>query len=364
MLGISLLVTSFPMKRAFFVVLLLAILVAPQLSLAQSNAAGIGISPAIIEEPGSPGQVLEQVVNVRNLSGVNQTYYLFTRDIVGVQGNGTPIFADEGTEKTGYEMSEWISLGTTEINLEPNQEAPIAVTITVPEFATPGSHFAGIFVSMDPPEMRSVGASVAYQVANIVTIRVAGDAVEKAEIREFSTGNYIYGEPKVDFTARIENQGSTLVRPVGPLEVYNMFGTRVANVLFNDSQGAVFPGATRTFTIDWEGEGPGFGRYEAVLSLIYGEQGRQSTISSTVTFWILPANIILPALGVLAVLLLGSYVGARLYVRRKLQYAEMGGSRRIMRRRRSGGMSAALLVLVVMLAVTAIFLLILLALFA
>ncbi len=352
------------MKRFLSVALLFSALSVPYFSFAQSNAAGIGISPAIIEEPGNPGQVLDKVVNVRNLSGASQTYYLFTRDIVGVQGNGTPIFADENAEITGYEMSEWIELATTEVTLEAGQESPVGVKISVPEFATPGSHFAGIFVSMDPPEMRSVGAAVAYQVANIVTIRVAGDAIEKAEIREFSTGNYIYGEPTVDFTARVENQGSTLVRPVGPLEVYNMFGTRVANVLFNDSQAAVFPGSTRTFTIDWEGEGPGFGRYEAVLSLIYGEQGRQSTISSTVTFWILPAQIILPALAVLAVLLLASYIGARIYVRRKLQDAEMGGARRIMRRRRNGGMSATLLVLVVMLSVTALFLLVLLALFA
>jgi hypothetical protein len=114
----------------------------------------------------------------------------------------------------------------------------------------------------------------------------------------------------------------------------------------------------------WEDEGPGFGRYEAILSMVYGDQGRQATISSTVTFWILPANIILPALGVLAVLLLVTYVSAKLYVRRKLQFAETGGARRIVRRRRSSGVSPVLLVAVVMLAVTAIFLLILLALFA
>ncbi len=344
--------------------LFVSLFLLPVFALAQQNAAGIGISPALIEKPAAPAQVLNEVVNVRNLSASEQTYYLYTRDIVGVEGNGTPIFAEEGQEKTGYEMSEWIALGVTEVKLAPDQEVPVPFTITVPEFATPGSHFAGVFVSMDPPKMRSTGASVAYQVANIISIRVAGDAVEDAEIRQFSTGNYIYGKPFVDFEARVENKGSTLVRPVGPLEVFNMFGKRVALLTFNESQAAVFPGTTRDFAITWEDEGPGFGRYEAILSLVYGEQGRQATISSTVTFWILPANIILPALGVLAVLLLITFVAVKLYVRRKLQYAEMGGARRIMRRKRSGGMSAMLLVLVVMLAVTALFLLILLALFA
>ncbi len=354
------------MKRSrIFGFMVLALLCLPGVTAAQQEAAaGIGISPAIIEEPGIPGQTLEQVVNVKNLSGSQQVYYLFTRDIIGVEGNGTPVFANDTSEITGYEMSEWITLGVVEVDLAPQEEAAIPVSIAVPEFATPGSHFAGIFVSMDPPRMRSVGASVAYQVANIVSIRVAGDAVENAEIRQFSTGNYIYGSPAIDFEARVENKGSTLVRPVGPLEVYNMFGKRVALLTFNESQGAVFPGATRQFNLRWDDEGPGFGRYEALLTLVYGERGQQATISSTVTFWILPANIILPALGILAFLLLVTFIGVRMYVKRKLQFVESAGARRIIRRKRSGGMSASLLVLVVMLAVTAIFLLILLVLFA
>ncbi len=355
------------MKRLSLVgLLVLPLFILPLLSFAQGNgaAAGIGISPALIEKPANPNSVLNEVISVKNLSAVPQTYYLFTRDIIGVEGNGTPVFAEGEQEVTGYEMSEWIALGVTEVLLEPDQEIAVPVTITVPEFATPGSHFAGIFVSMDPPKMRSVGASVAYQVANIVSIRVAGDVVENAEIRQFSTGNYIYGSSNIDFEARIENKGSTLIRPLGPLEIHNMFGKRVAMQTFNESQAAVFPGAERTFNLVWEDEGPGFGRYEAVLTLVYGERGQQATISSTVSFWILPANIILPALGVLAFILLLTFIGAKLYIRRKLQYAEMGGARRIMRRKRGGGMSAAVLVMVVMLAVTALFLLILVALFA
>ncbi len=344
---------------------LLSAVLMPESAFAQANAAaGIGLSPAIIEEVADPGQVMTQTIHVKNLSSATQTYYIFTRDIVGVTDGGGPVFAEEGQEPTGYEMSEWIVTDITEVLIEPQQELPVEVTISVPEFATPGSHFAGIFVSMDPPKMRSVGAAVAYQVANIVSIRVAGDVYENAEIRQFSTGNYIYGKSEVDFTARIENKGSTLVRPVGPLEVYNMFGKRVALMTFNESKGAVFPGTTREFNITWTDEGPGFGRYEALLSVVYGTQGRQATITSTVIFWILPANIILPALGVLAVVLLVTFVSVKLYIRRKLAYSQIGGARRIVRKRHSGGMSALLLVVVVMLAVTAFFLLILLALFA
>jgi hypothetical protein len=185
--------------------------------------------------------------------------------------------------------------------------------------------------------------------------------VVNAQIRSFSTGNFIYGKPVVDFHARIENKGSTLVRPIGPLEVYNMFGKKVALLTMNESKSGIFPATERSFQVTWEHDGPGFGRYEAIVSMIYGDQGRQSTISSTASFWILPMNIILPALGVLAVILLIAFVSVKLYINRAIR--GISGSRRIVRRRKSG-ISALLLAVVVMLVVTALFLIILLALFA
>jgi hypothetical protein len=344
-----------------FLLLLFVFLSFPFFIHAQAGA-GIGLRPATIEGPANPGETQTHSVGVTNLSGVQQVYYIFTRDIVGVEGAGVPVFADENAEKTGYELSEWITLDKTEVLLNPGEEQMINVTIAVPENATPGSHFAGVFVSLEPPRLRSTGAAVGYEVANIISIRVAGDAVENAQIRSFSTGNFIYGKPKVDFNARIENKGTVLVRPVGPLEIHNMFGKRVAMLTMNESKAGIFPMSEREFQITWEDEGPGFGRYEAILSMVYGEQGRQATISSTASFWILPMNIILPALGVLAFLLLVAYISVKLYINKAIR--GVGGTRRVVRRRRNGGISALLLVVVVMLAVTALFLIILLALFA
>ncbi len=358
------------LRTSFFSYVLLTLLIFfgfISTALAQTpGGAGIGIKPATIEDTAEQGDKKEYTVTVTNLSSVPQTYYVSTRDITGVSAGGVPIFAEENSEKTGYELTEWISLGIDEITVNPGEEKVVPFTIDVPDFASPGSHFGGVFISMDPPKLRKTGASVGYQVANIISIRVAGDAVVNAQIRQFSTGNYIYGESKVDFNARIENKGTVLIRPIGPLEITNMFGKRVAQLTFNEARAAVFPGTTRDdFNIVWEDEGPGFGRYQAVLSLAYGDPGRKATISSTVSFWILPMNIILPALGVLAFLLLAVYIAVKLYIRNKLQMVT-GGSRRVVnsRRRTNNGMSALILVTVVMLATTALFLIILLALFA
>ncbi len=329
----------------------------------QNSSMGIGISPATIEGGATPGETQTHPVTITNLSKSEQIYYLYLKDISGVQEGGVPIFADENEEKTGYELTEWIKLDVEEINLKPGEEKQIFVTIAVPENATPGSHFGGVFITLEPPRMRATGASVGYEVANIISIRVAGDAIENAQIRSFSTGNFVYSKPVIDFTARVENKGTVLVRPFGPLEIYNMFGKRVAMVTLNESKAGVFPLSERPFTITWESDGPGFGRYHAIISMVYGEQGRQATMSSTATFWILPMNIIAPAVGGLVFLLLIAFISVKLYIRKTLKTVA-GGSRRIVRRRKSSGMSALLLVTVVMLSVTALFLLLLLALFA
>lgn len=351
-------------KRLFILCLVCSVFFPLVNAHAQNNkAAGIGLTPATIEGPAIPGETQTHDVQVTNLSGVRQTYYLFTKDISGVSDGGVPVFADESAEKTGYELSSWVTLDVPEITLDPGEAKSITVTIAVPQDATPGSHFGGVFVSMDPPKLRSTGASVGYQVANIISIRVAGDAVENAQIRSFSADNFIYGKPEVSFTARIENKGTVLVRPIGPLEITNMFGKRVGLVTFNDTKAGVFPLTIREFHASWNNENPGFGRYQAILSVVYGDQGRQATISSTATFWILPMNIILPAIGILAFLLLSIYIGVKLYINKTIQSVS-GTSRRIVRRRQATGMSALLLVTVVMLAVTALFLIILLALFA
>jgi hypothetical protein len=333
------------------------------------TSAGVGISPAVIDpsEQFEPGQVGLFSVRVSNLSGVDQTYFLSTRDIVGVRDAGVPIFATESQEKTGYELSDWIEIQEN-VFVESGQEIDVPIKITVPENVSPGSHFGSVIISVDPPKLRSSGAGIGYEVANIINIRIAGEVAESARIRQFSTSKYIYGETNVEFSARIENEGNTLIKPTGPLEVVNMFGKRVAMLTFNEPQAGVFPKTSqsdglRDYTITWEDPSPGFGRYEALLSVVYGSTGKMSTISSTVTFWILPMNIITPALITLALLFLVIFVAVKIYVKRSMAIATSGSSRRLVRSRRQSEFPV-LLVIISMLALSALFFIILLVLFA
>jgi hypothetical protein len=352
------------MLRTFFISLLFTFLLTPAFIFAQGDA-GIGLKPANIAEKMDLGETRQFTVLVSNVSGQDQNYYISKRDISGVRDGGVPIFADQNLDTGGLALSDWIQLEADRLEVPAGQERPISFLLSVPQGASPCDHFGGVFVSVEPPVLENSGAAIGYQVANIVSIRVAGECVEKAQIRQFSTDNYLYGSSNVEFNLRIENSGNTLLRPTGPLVITNMFGKQVANFMFNQEAAGVFPGVTREFIFSWSSDETGFGRYEAMVSPSYGEEGFKQTAFSTATFWILPMNIILPAAGVLTVLLLIAYVSIRIYIQRKLAYyGATGGTRKLVRRRASNGTTPLLLILIVLLSVTALFLLILLALFA
>jgi hypothetical protein len=349
-------------SRFFIFSLLSCVLLFSYTLPASAQESGLSMSPATIEETLDPGAQKQHTISITNLDAKEQTYYLYTRNISGVRDGGVPIFADSNLERTGYELADWITLPTNQITVPGGEKASFDFSLNVPADAS-CSHFGGIFFSVDPPEIENSGAAVGYQVANIISLRVTGECNEQATIRQFSTVKYLNGSQDIDFTVRIQNTGNVLVRPVGPLEVYNMLGNKVGNVTFNEERSAVFPNDEREYTdLNWTGDSVGFGRYEAILSPIYGESGAFKTMSSTVTFWILPMNIIGPALGVLAVILLIAFISVRLYIRRSLAHLNQG--RRVIQRRRRGGSSEILLLTVVTLTVVGLFMIVLLALFA
>lgn len=327
------------------------------------NEAGIGIRPSIIDDVVEPGSTFSKTFYISNVGSYDDTFYLYVRDIIDTDAGGTPIYATETSEPTGYELSQWASLSESQLSIPAQGEAQVTLTITAPLDVGPGNRFGGLFVSRQPPEFDAIGASVGYEVGTIISLRLPGEVAERGVIRSFATANYLYGKLDVEFIARIENTGNTLIRPRGPLQVENMFGKRVADLIFNDSQAGIFPGKTREFTLDWQDENPGFGRYTAQLSLAYGAPGQQQTMSNTLTFWVLPMQIILPALGVLAVLLLVVFVAVRIYVRQKLRVMVGVSSRRISRQSRNAP-PILLITLIAMLVTITLFLLVLLVLFA
>ena len=302
------------MAISFF--LAVVVMVNPTFTYAQASE-GIQISPAVIDDKTNPGDTYHFVLKVTNVAEGERTFYLVAQDIKGLDDKGLPVFAEAG-KPTEYELSTWIQMPTNSVTLKAHETREIPFVVKVPGTASPGAHFGGIFLDEHAPKVGANGSGIGFRVGTIIDLKIAGTLLENAQLREFSTGKFVYGTAEVSFSARVANLGNVLLRPHGLVEVTDMFGKKVGTVSVNDQGAPVFPGSDRSFAASWNYDGFAFGRYEAIVSLVYGDEGRK-TISSTASFWILPLKPILIVLGILLVAILGFFFGIRSYIKRRLR---------------------------------------------
>ncbi len=302
-----------------------ALLIAIQPALAHAQAEGLKVSPAVLEDNAALGQVYQFSVTVTNLAQTETSLVAKARDIKGLDESGLPIFASPG-ETTDYSLSSWIDLPSDAITLGPGETRSIPFSVRVPADASPGAHFGGVFLESEAPSLASSGAGIGYSVGTIIDLKLPGDVVEDAQLREFSTKQFIYGTPAVAFSAKVSNLGNVLARPTGVIEITDMFGKKVGTVNINETAAPVFPGSDRSYAASWDSDSFAFGRYQAVLSLVYGDQERK-TISATASFWILPLKPILFVAGFLLGLILAIFIAVRVYIRRTLRVMGAGRGR-------------------------------------
>ncbi len=317
-----------------------AVLLTTLISYQQLSASEVvELRPAIMELQAEHGTAEEGSLRVTNAGEQTNTFYPMIRDIVGVRAGGAPSFDPEPVQDNGMTLAGWIEVQQESLTLEPGETGEFNFVVDVPENAGPGGHYAGFFVTRQPPEIRRTGAAVGVEVASQLRLVIPGGAEEEARIRQFTSENNIYtgsdgvtpaalvrswrgeAEPEVSFSVIVENLGNVAARPTGVVEVSNIWGSSVASLPVNAGQEGIFPGDHHSFTsAAWQPEGWSFGRYEAQLDLSYGELGRR-TISAATSFWVIPLPVVIPLLLLLLAAVGAGFYAIRWYVSRQLRTA-------------------------------------------
>lgn len=303
----------------FFALVLVAVV--PETVMAQ-NRVGIALSPPIIEDRVSPGAVLSFTLKLRNEGDGTEVLYPKLYDVSGISNGGQPQFARQG-DSTPHMLSGWITFEQDAVTLPAQGVATLTFTVRVPQDASPGAHIGSVALSREAPSERQ-GSGVGYEVRSIVSLRVAGEIVEKTKIKDFFTDQIFFSSAKVKFTTTILNEGNVFARPKGFIDIKNMFGTKVETLPVNDGGASVFPNSERAYTADWQSDAFQMGKYTAEMTLtVEGEKGFDSLLS-TVEFWVVPTHIVLPALGGLLTFLVIFWIILRLYVRAQIKRATGG----------------------------------------
>ncbi len=295
-------------------------------------ADGIIIKPIRVEELVDPGKVMERKINVVNNSDYPQTMHAYLMDFTAEGEEGKANLIVPGTEKGNF-LTSWINISNEGIEFKPWEEKEIPFTISVPYNTGPGGYYGAIIFGTKPPGItggveddKGAAIAISQQAGTLLLFQVSGEAIEKANIKEFSTDKSFYSAPfEIKFLTRIENQGNVHIKPHGTIVISNMLGRESALIRVNDIGSNVLPNSTRRFENTWEGKF-GIGRYKAIIALSYGTsadlggQGKQ-TVFQEKYFWIFPWKIIIPFFLGLIVLIAIFYLFLKIYKNKAINKA-------------------------------------------
>ncbi len=284
----------------------------------------LSVTPALFEMSAEPLQEWRSSIKVVNPNPYPLTVYVEPLNFVprGEGGDGSLVPVLE-TEEAGLTIAEWIEVERGAIEIPPEQTRDVQFIVRVPADAAPGGHFAAFTVSTRPPAATPGAAQIrtAQVVTSLFFVRIAGEVVEQGSIREFRAEDRFVSTPEVTFGLRFQNDGNVHLRPQGDIRITNMWGQERGVIPINRQAhfGNVLPSSIRKFTFTWQGDLSlsDIGRYEAEVTLAYGQDARQF-VTSTTNFWVVPLGPLFLTLGTLVAILSLAIWLIRWYVRRML----------------------------------------------
>jgi hypothetical protein len=298
-------------KQLVLSALAVAILITPLLAVSahgqasNANAAdGLQISPAIIEVNGEPGKTYTVQIRVTNVTASDLSFDSTVNDFTSKDESGAPSIDFDGVLPASASIRSWVGV-IDNFTLEALESKTIPVTLSIPNNAEPGGHYGVIRFSGRAPTIEGSGVGLAASAGSLVLVKVAGAVEEDLELLTFQTaqnntwsGIFKYGP--VDFVMRFGNKGNVHVKPIGQIEIRDMFGNKVDTLEINTTRGNVLPNSIRKFqsTLDKQWM---FGRYTADLSVAYGTTGQ--AIVKSIDFWVIPYRLIVGAIILLATLI-------------------------------------------------------------
>ncbi len=278
----------YSMKKTFFVI-------AALLSLGlfgAHHAYALKVDPALVSVSLSPGE--SKVLSVTLTNDAKASVAIQPKMFAATAGNneaGFPAYTPANQEDT---LANWITInGTAQTTLQADEAKKVDITLSLPQDAAPGGHYAAIgwgVLSADPSADGAV--SVQGQIMTNIALDVPGEVFEKGGIASLSTKDKLtkYDRLPIDFSVRVINEGNRHFKPTGNVVIRDMFGRVAATLPVNDGIGGgnVLPQSTREFKASWK-EGFALGKYTATADLLLGGAG---SASEAYTFWVLPIMLL------------------------------------------------------------------------
>ncbi|QQR60423.1 hypothetical protein IPH19_03340 [Candidatus Uhrbacteria bacterium] len=214
-----------------------------------TSVQAISVSPAIIDVGADAGKQVDFSILVTNEEAETLSFALTIQKFIPQgDGGGTQFLPQEDTSG----LPDWLYLEAPTLTLRAGESRRMPVSLRVPNDATPGGHYAAIFLtqtSLDTAAGQNVSAIP--RIGVLVFATVNGTMVERLALRNARTEQVNGSHLPVRFIADVENQGNIHVQPEVKIDITNMFGQTVATIDGNSVDARVLPGSKRIFASEW-----------------------------------------------------------------------------------------------------------------
>jgi hypothetical protein len=155
--------------------------------------------------------------------------------------------------KSVYSCSNWITLESKEVVLEPGKSKRIPVKLTLPAAVPAGGYYSAIVCELIPekPSKVQAGAVIRWRIATLIKVTVLGGKLEKkATFEDFSLRTLFEKEEEhkgLTFVASLNNHGNIHIKATGRLVILTPDRKRKGEIDFDVGTGTVLPGHIRDF---------------------------------------------------------------------------------------------------------------------
>jgi hypothetical protein len=279
-------------------------------------------SPLPLNVVTKPGQSVTADIRVKNNGAQPETLKVELLKFGAEDESGRPKLLERDPQDRYF---DWVKFSDTNFTADPNVWKTVKMTINPPKEAAFGYYYAVLFSRSSPQRPTGGASGVEGGVASLVLLNVdAPGSRRQAEVAELIAGQKVYEFLPAEFTVKLKNSGNVHVSPVGSMFI-KRGNTQVASLGFNQENGNILPGTSRTFDLSWQEGFPAyvtkgtgesatrelkwdfgkiqnlrFGRYTATLVAVYDDGERDIPIEAEVSFWVIPWRI----LGVILLIIL------------------------------------------------------------
>ncbi len=258
------------MKRLLFGLFAIAGIVglffsAASLQAQDNSEERITLSPAVSRPDLTAGESAQGVLTIINDGSQAYEFVLYARPFSVINENYDPDYKDVNPRTEAY---QWVQFDQTNLSLEPNERVQVEYTVTVPERAAAGGHYAVLFAETQPNESEQ---SVARKkrVGSLLYMTIDGDIIREGSVESWDT-RFLQTNAPVTSNLRIENSGNVHFQADTSVIYKNLFGKKQFEL---KQENLILPETTRLITASWD-NGPYMGVFKAsgVVAFLDGSE--------------------------------------------------------------------------------------------